>query len=725
MTLKSKALVAAVALVSSIAVNAQTVTYKLRGADKADADAVACLEQALPIAKNGSVEIIIGEAGDKAVKQYANLIPTTAEGFYLLTSPSKVVIAGRDGAGTFYGVQQFLQMADKQAVTESSEAPAIALRGVIEGFYGNPWSFENRMSQLKFYGENKMNVYVYGPKDDPYHHSRWYEPYPTDKAAELAELVKYAAKNKVKFTWAMHPSNSIETDEDRAKALKKFQLMYDLGVRSFAIFFDDISAKSVDTQVDYLNFLDREFVKKHSDVESLVVCPTIYNRAWNSGNYLDTMGKGLNPDIKIMWTGNSVCDMIDEADCDWFSEQTGRLPFIWLNYPVNDYGLHNQLLGPVVGNDPKLAKKVSAFCSNPMQYAEASKVALYSLADFAWDPDNFDAQAVWERSLASLMPDHVDAFRTFCLNNVDVGVSVHGLRFYGETPDFKSLNESLPTLYSNDPADIFKTMGAITSYERYFQSRVDAAQELLDAADSGNLLLTEIREWISALAIQGYQGLDLCKMAEALTNGNTQQFIDAYRSYTDWTEKAFNNVSRDFPGSIQSVRVQTGTLYVAPWIKNTAAELADAFKKSGVEYPEDLFPKQLLENGSYYIKYNGLILGNPNAGGRGGKPVFQAEIDDINPNRQEWVLKLDAVTGRYEIRNSKDDRYINELCNFGVNPYSADWNTYIITKNDEGKFAIQNAGSGGDAYWGVNGDVIAPGAPANARYVFEFIPVTK
>lgn len=716
MTLKSKALVAAIALAGGFVAQAQTVTYKLKGADKADADAVALLQESLPIAKKGTVEIIIGEAGDKAVKKYVEYIPAGAEGFYLSTSPDRVVIAGRDEAGTFYGVQQFLQMADKQAVTEVAEAPAIALRGVIEGFYGNPWSFENRKSQLKFYGENKMNVYVYGPKDDPYHHSRWYEPYPADKAAELAELVKYAAKNKVKFTWAMHPSNSIETAEERAKALEKFQSMYDLGVRSFAIFFDDISAKSVATQVDYLNFLDREFVKKHTDVEPLVVCPTIYNRAWNSGDYLNVMGKGLNEDIKMMWTGNTVCDMIDEADCDWIIEQTGRMPFIWLNYPVNDYGIHNQLLGPVVGNDPKLAKKVSAFCSNPMQYAEASKVALYSLADFAWDPEGFDAQAAWERSLVALMPEHVDAFRIFCLNNVDVGPSVHGLRFYGETPEFKALNEKYPALTSAD---------AIAAYREYFQSRLDASMELLTVADAGDPLLSEVREWVVGLGLQSMQGIELCKMAEALISNVPEQFIAAYRKYAELTKTAFENVSRDFPGSIQSVRVQTGTLYVAPWIKNTAAELADTFKKSGAQYPDDLFPKQLLENGSYYIKHNGRILGNPDAGGKGGKPVFQTEVDDINPNRQEWVLKLDAVTGRYEIRNSKDGRYINEVCNFGVNPYSADWNTYIITKDEAGKYAIQNAGSGGDAYWGVDGDYLAPGAQKDSRYVFEFIPVAE
>ena len=318
--------------------------------------------------------------------------------------------------------------------------------------------------------------------------------------------------------------------------------------------------------------------------------------------------------------------------------------------------------------------------------------------------------------------DNVEAFRILCENNVDVGVSVHGLRFYGETPKFKALIDKYPAIYSKESA---VAQDVLDEYTAYFKAQANAATELLKVADNGNELLTEIREWVVALGIQAYQGLDIVKMATALKNNTPADFIDAYRRYTSWAEKAFNNVSRDFPGSIQSVRVQTGTLYVAPWIKSTAADLADVFKKSGAEYPEDLFPKQVLENGSYYIKHEGRILGNPNAGSIGGKPVFQTEIDDINPNRQEWVIKLDAITGRYEIRNSKDDRYLNELTNFGVNPYSADWNTYVITKNEEGKYAIQNAGSGGDAFWGVEGDRLITGAGKDARYVFEIIPVAE
>ncbi len=691
--------------------------YKLTGASEADADAVAALQSALKTDGTPTVEIIIGERGDDAVKAYEEKIPQAAEGYFLsIQYPNRVIIAGADEAGTFYGVQTFLQLAGDHCVPalEITDSPAMPKRGVIEGFYGNPWSHADRLSQFDFYGRNKMNIYIYGPKDDPYHHSRWYEPYPAAKAREMKELVAAADKNKVKFVWAMHPSNSIETAEDRAKALEKFAQMYDLGVRNFAIFFDDISAKSVDSQIDYLNFLDREFVKKHPGTGNLIVCPTMYNKAWSGGDYLNKMGTRLNPDIEIMWTGNSVCDMINTPDCQWFTEQTTRLPFIWLNYPVNDYGQHNLLMGPMTGNDAEIAPMVAAFCSNPMQYAEASKVALHQIADFTWNPAAYDADQAWLNATAALEPEHLDAFRLFCLNNVDVAPSVHGLRFYGETPDFAEL------VAANQDV----TPASVIQFRPWFEARRDAANELLAAADAGDPLLSEVREWIVALQLQALQGIEVTRMAEALVAENPQAFISAYKAYQQLTSEAEEVVSRGYDGSIQSVRVQTGTLHVKPWLKATSAALGDTFKQSGAQYPADLFPRQVVENGTYYIKHNGRWLGNPNAGSTGGAPVFQSAIDDINPNRQEWHIRLDPVTERYSIVNSKDERYLNEVFHFGTNPFSRDWNTYVIRCKD-GKYSIQNAGNGGQKFWGVEGDQIT-GAPNSAdHFIFELIPVNE
>ena len=54
-----------------------------------------------------------------------------------------------------------------------------------------------------------MNIYVYGPKDDPYHRTKWRENYPEDKAAIIRGLAEAAKKNHVSFVWSIHTGGSI------------------------------------------------------------------------------------------------------------------------------------------------------------------------------------------------------------------------------------------------------------------------------------------------------------------------------------------------------------------------------------------------------------------------------------------------------------------------------------------------------------------------------------
>lgn len=72
--------------------------------------------------------------------------------------------------------------------------------------------------------------------------------------------------------------------EDRDLLLAKFEKMYDLGVRSFAVFFDDISGEGTNPnkQAELLNYIDEKFVKVKPDVTPLVMCPTEYNKSWSN-----------------------------------------------------------------------------------------------------------------------------------------------------------------------------------------------------------------------------------------------------------------------------------------------------------------------------------------------------------------------------------------------------------------------------------------------------------
>jgi hypothetical protein len=50
------------------------------------------------------------------------------------------------------------------------------LSGVIEGFYGPPWSEAERLQLFATLQAQGLNTYVYAPKDDLKHRALWREP---------------------------------------------------------------------------------------------------------------------------------------------------------------------------------------------------------------------------------------------------------------------------------------------------------------------------------------------------------------------------------------------------------------------------------------------------------------------------------------------------------------------------------------------------------------------
>ena len=64
------------------------------------------------------------------------------------------------------------------------------MRGIIEGFYGEPWSWAEREAVCSELAAAGMDTYVYAPKDDPLHRSRWREPYGDEFLESLAGLVE-------------------------------------------------------------------------------------------------------------------------------------------------------------------------------------------------------------------------------------------------------------------------------------------------------------------------------------------------------------------------------------------------------------------------------------------------------------------------------------------------------------------------------------------------------
>lgn len=306
----------------------------------------------------------------------------------------------------------------------SAEVP---LRGVVEGYYGRPWGTEGRLSLLKFMGENGMNVFVYGPKDDPYHHAKWREPYPEAALKDFARLLAAARQNGVALYWAVHLGDGFKKgcEADFDALYRKLGGMYDAGFRAFAVFFDDFGGADAAFHAEICNRVVADFLATHEGCERLIMCPNVY---WGFGHpYQRTLGEKLDASVHVMWTGRGVCDDIRADDVRRITADLKRPPFIWWNWPVNDYCRSHLLLGRTYGLG---SAQIAGLVSNPMENCEASKIALYGIAKWCLDPERFDSKATWEESFAKLYPepDLAHAMRLFAEHNSDQGPTVHGYR---------------------------------------------------------------------------------------------------------------------------------------------------------------------------------------------------------------------------------------------------------------------------------------------------------
>lgn len=598
----------------------------LVGSDEANVHAVELLRSLLPdavpcssaSAAGRQYRILIGEKNDKSVKKYRRQIPPHAEGYYLSVGEKEIVVAGYDERGTYYGVQTLRQLlstalsesmsrsasspksasassvspasasASEVALSDSAslpeitvkDYPAVRYRGVVEGFYGTPWSHEARLRQLRFYGENKMNIYIYGPKNDPYHSCPgWRKPYPEKESAQIRELVKVATENEVNFVWAIHPGQDIKwNDEDRRLLIAKLESMYNLGVRSFAVFFDDISGEGTDPhrQADLLNYIDRHFVKAKPDVTPLVMCPTEYNRSWSNpkGNYLTTLGEKLDPSIQIMWTGDKVVADIKEESMEWINARIRRPAYIWWNFPVSDYVRDHLLLGPVYGNDTHIASAMSGFVTNPMEHAEASKIAIYGVADYAWNPGQYDAQRAWEAAIREVLPGAAGELQFFAAHNSDLGINGHNYR-REESVEVKPVADRFLKSYLTDGTWRTEDYQLLLSLTRRMQS----ASDILLVDTENRPLIEEITPWLLQFKLLGEIGEETLQLAQLIANGSvSESFLSSYRHIRALQQQLYLNDQRYNQNGYQP-GMRPASLVIKPLIDQTFVAAVERYNR--------------------------------------------------------------------------------------------------------------------------------------------------
>ncbi|WP_419747798.1 beta-N-acetylglucosaminidase domain-containing protein [Clostridium perfringens] len=538
--------------------------------------------------EEGKANIIVSSEGDHCDvcsegKEENSDVLTHKEGYVLKTSndineKGNISIIGSDKDGAYYGVltlSQILEQSNEEnkfAEVVVTDYPEIEFRGFIEGFYGVPWSHEDRMNLMKDTSEYKMNTYIYAPKDDPYHRLSWKELYPEQEAKQIAELAKAGAENNFNFCWTIHPGATLQfTDEDFDALINKFEQLYSLGVRQFGVLFDDTDDwRNGQKQAEWINKIDTEFVKAKGDVAPMIVISARYNSAWgpNMDRYFKPFMQTLHDDIQVMWTGHATMSNVSKEVFEWPKVQTGvdKDVAVWWNYPVNDYCDSRILMAPLHNLNQDL-DNVSGFFSNPMNQAEASKVALYSIADYTWNTDAFDYMKSWETSIEKFVPEVKEEFMRFASNTCylkdDGGAS--GLFEYDESWYLSEKIDALKEAMKNGQSAVKPAKDLLEEFKL-----IVSDYENITSKVTNKNLLDEIEQHLNAYKALGEAGIAAMEAIIASEEGNLELWMNSNSLAQEKLDlmETFKIESLESDGPKEYV-VSVGTKLLKPLVKES------------------------------------------------------------------------------------------------------------------------------------------------------------
>lgn len=264
--------------------------------------------------------------------------------------------------------------------------------GIIEGFYGKPWSWAQRARVAAMLSAHGYRFYLYAPKADAYLRRQWQQDYPPEWEAQLSELAAHCQRHSVSFGIGLSPYQAYLNFDDEAKRAltRKLAQLQRLGMRQLAILFDDMRGDLPDLAERQAEIV--AWVSQRCEVERLLVCPSYYSSdpvldrvfGQRPAGYLQQLGQWLAPDIDIFWTGEEVCSReISPGHLLQVGKWLGRKPVLWDNYPVNDGARMSQYLHlrGFTGRPVANAELLAAHGVNPALQAELSLIPALTLAD--------------------------------------------------------------------------------------------------------------------------------------------------------------------------------------------------------------------------------------------------------------------------------------------------------------------------------------------------------
>lgn len=336
-----------------------------------------------------------------------------------------VALAGVGQGGLFHAAQTLRQLiasgGGKVPGVLVRDWPAAPVRGITEGFYGQPWTREQRLAQLDFMGRTKQNRLLIAPGDDPYRTTGWRQDYPQEQQEEFRALAERARANGVVLGWAVTPGQSmcLSSTADRAALARKLDAMWDVGFRAFQVQFQDVSytewgcradrqrygkgpAAAAKAHVEVAGELAAHLAARYPGAPALSLLPTEYYQEGATA-YRTALAGALDARVEVAWTGVGVVPRtITGRELAGARSALGHPLITMDNYPVNDWDPGRIFLGPYAGREPAVAGGSAALLANAMPQGTLSRIPLFTAADFAWNPRGYRAGESWAAAVREL-----------------------------------------------------------------------------------------------------------------------------------------------------------------------------------------------------------------------------------------------------------------------------------------------------------------------------------
>ncbi|CAF1317521.1 unnamed protein product [Adineta steineri] len=325
------------------------------------------------------------------------------------------------------------------------------LCGVIEGYYGRPWSFNQRKTLFEYCLKFGLNTYVYAPKDDAKHRSRWRELYTNEESNELSQLIHVAKQCGINFIYALSPGLDItySSEKDLTALKRKFDQLSSIGCEHWALLFDDIENEMSQQDKDTFSSFAHAQVAVTNQIYDylnkpniLIFCPTEYcarqaDPSLEKSPYLQTIGNGLHPDIDIFWTGPKVVSRrITVPHILSVNSVLQRRVTIWDNLNANDYDQRRLCMGPFSGRSSNLSSRISGMLANPNCEFELNFIPLNTLGQW------FESLKINEKREKIDDNDDDDSIQTSEIYQVDKAFHQSLIQWLPEFNKVKSANDS-------------------------------------------------------------------------------------------------------------------------------------------------------------------------------------------------------------------------------------------------------------------------------------------